>query len=141
MSTVVTRGDQVSPFAGHFVAYETDSLYFNTYPGGRKGYFWKPSRTRYGYVGLEEWIWRGGETGYGMGRLLFKDEPGGQCALITSVFQEFGPVFMRLATVEELKSIKNELDRGCAELELKDFISKAQMLKLVDDDIATRTWI
>ena len=138
MFTAITCADQVAPFAGHFVAYETESCYFGTHPDGRTGYTVDPhSRTRYGYVEPDNFSY--GEKGYNLSRFLFAKDVPSNCALIHSIFLRYGPVLMRLAAVEELSALKVAINTDAATLEYKSiFESKAQILKLIDDEISMR---
>jgi len=126
MFTTIQSLGEISPFAGHMVAYETTSPYF----GLHKGYtIAENSTTKYGYVEALYIPWTTGEYGPNLTRVLTPRDLHSNCALINSLLLQH-PLLLRLATRQEIEWIQKAVDLGEAQLEHSSARDKSQMQEI-----------
>ncbi len=99
--------DQVTPFAGRIVAYQTSSYYIGATKWLTEG------NTRFGFIEEVPLRWERNEKGYLMIRVLKPQDSHGNCALIDSQLKE--QLCMRIATTAEVELI----DKAIAAKEAK----------------------
>jgi hypothetical protein len=120
--------NQVSSFSGKIVAYQTDSVYFteNGYPR---------AKMHFGFVSEVPAVWRSGEKGYSITRLMMPGMVGSFCSLVESTLR---PCFsMRLSTEEEHKWIKSVVDLNQAGFDYP--ITQHRICAILDRELLKRS--
>ena len=98
--TQITCGADIVPFLGAVVLMKSASYYYT-----------KNRQEVFACVDTTPSKWSGGEIGPSLHKLYLPNEVPGSCALIESEYTRT-PVYLRLATADEIASLRAQIDEG-----------------------------
>lgn len=108
----IEKAHSLTSFAGRLIAFRTTSYYF----GSKQGYpIAADTSLKFGYVSADCLLWKNGENGHQITRLLKATDIPGACAVIDFFLN--APLFVRLATLEETNKIRQAVDSEAARFE------------------------
>jgi hypothetical protein len=112
----ITSWEQIQPFAGKIVAYQSSLFYFVVDTLKTKSY----DAWSYGFISSSPKFWTEEEQGYQIKRLLHKKGVQSCCFLVNPLLQE-GSFYIRTATPHEKKTILQELNDNKAKFDYMNF--------------------